>query len=74
MKQVYNTRLCWKCVIRKVKKVFSKRSGLKFDYYCQEYIYFLTENRKNITPVREKVLILQKPVQILKKNQNINPR
>ena len=38
-------------------------------------IIFSTEDIQKITPGREKVLTLQKPVSVLKKKiQNINPR
>ena len=68
MKYVYNTRLYWKCVMRKVKNVFSK-IRLKYDYYCQGYIHFSNRRHtKKITPGREKVLTLRKPVRILRKN------
>ena len=47
----------------KVKKVFSKPSGLKYDYNCQEYInYFNRRRTKKVTLGIEKVLTLQKPV------------
>ena len=71
MKQVHNTRLYRKCVIRKVKKVFTKPSGLKYDYYCQGYIHFSNRGRtKKLATGREKLLTLQKPVQIKKKKNS----
>ena len=51
--------------MRKVN-IFSKPSGLKYEY-CQECIHY--SNRRHtqkITPGREKVLILQKPIRIFK--------
>ena len=67
-------------LLEKSIEVFSKPSGLKYDEYCKGYIHFSNRRHtKKIIPghewEHEKVLTLQKPVQILKKkNQNINPR
>ena len=52
-------------LLEKSIKVFPKPSGLKYNKYCQEYIHF--SNRRHIKknkPGCEKVLILQRPVQI----------
>ena len=62
-------------LLEKSIKAFSKPSGIKYDKYYQGYTPF--SNRRHtqkITSGREEVLTLQKLVQILKKNQNINPR
>ena len=63
-------------LLEKSIKVFSKPSGLKSDQFCQGYIHFSNRRRTiKITPGREKVLAMQKPVQILKKKiQNVNAR
>ena len=73
LKHVYNKRVYWKCVIRKVDIGFCyKPSGLKYDQYCQGYIdYSSRRHKQKITPGREKVLTLQKPVRILKKKIRI---
>ena len=66
-------------LLEKSIKVFSKPSGLKCDPGIRlilSRIYSLFQQRtytKNNTYL-EKVLTLRKPVQILKKIQNTNPR
>ena len=66
--KVYNTRVYWKCVIKKSLEVFSEPFGLKYDQYCQGYIHFSNRRHtKKVIPSREKVLALEKQVRILKK-------
>ena len=52
---------------------FSKLSGLKYNYYLQEYIYYSNKGyTKKVTPANQKVLTvqvtLQKTAPVLKKN------
>ena len=61
MKKVYNTRLYWKRVIRKVNESFLNL--LDSDLTC-----------KKITPGREKVLTLQKLIRIFTKSFRISRR
>ena len=55
MKQVYNTGLYWKCVIRKVKINIYKPYGFKCNYYCQEDIHFFDQEG-----TRKKDLLVKK--------------
>ena len=72
MRWVYNNNVYWKCAIR---KVFSELSGFKYNnikQYCHGYIHYSNRrHRQKVTIGPEKVLTLQKPVQVLKKNFRI---
>ena len=70
MEWVYNTRLDWKFVIRKIKKFFVNFLDSDTTIIVKDIFIFTTEDThtKKITPGREKRVTLQKPVQILRKN------
>ena len=71
MKWVYNNRVYRKCVIREANIGFSKPSGFKATNIVKDIHYSNRRHKQTINPDLEKVLILQKPVPILKKKFRI---
>ena len=58
--EVYNTRLCWKCVVRKVNKSFFHTFWTQVQLILLRYIHFSNRRRKKkLIPGREKALTLQ---------------
>ena len=74
MKQVYNTGLYWKCVIRKINKnFFLKILDSNTTNIVKDIFIFQQKTYKKLTSYYEKVLTLKK-FGFWKKNQNINTR
>ena len=72
MKYVYNTRLYWKCIIRKVNKSFLNLLDWNRTSIVKDIFMISTEDmQKKTTPGRETVLTLQKLLRILKKKKKI---
>ena len=44
--EVYNTRLCWKCVVRKVNKSFFQTFWTQVQLILLRYIHFSNRRRK----------------------------
>ena len=61
MKQVYNTGLYWKCVIRKINKsFFLKILDSNTTNIVKDIFIFQQKTYKKLTSYYEKVLILEK--------------
>ena len=75
MNQVYNICVYWKLVIRKANISFFQTFWTQIRLIFAKDIFIIPTENILITLGCEKVLTLQKPVRILRKNiQNINPR
>ena len=61
-------------LLEKTIKVFLNLLDSNTTNIVKDIFIFSTEDIQKIAPGREKVLTLQKPVQNLKRIQNINPR